>query len=151
MKIGESTSVKRCGTAVLVALGASPQGLGLAEAVSRLKRHGQNTLPHAKPPGVVRVFLHQITSLPTYVLVAAALVSRAIQEWSDAVFICAVLLVNAIIGTYLEHSAQRAAEALHKLVTTSSRVLRDPDAFEVNAEGLVPGNIALLKSGDTFC
>ena len=45
-------------------------------------------------------------------------------------------------------SAQRAAESLHKLVTTNSRVLREADAYEINAERLVPGDIVLLESGD---
>ena len=101
-----------------------------------------------KPPGIVRVFLHQFTSPLIYVLVAAALVSLAIREWSDAGFICAVLLLNAIIGTAQEYSAQRAATALQKLVTTRSRVLREGDTYVRDAEELVPGDIVLLESGE---
>ncbi len=70
------------------------------------------------------------------------------MEWSDAVFIGAVLLINAIIGTIQEFSAQRAATALQQLVMTQCRVLRDGDTFEINAEHLVPGDILLLESGD---
>ncbi len=92
--------------------------------------------------------MHQFASPLIYVLVAAALLSLAIQEWSDAGFITAVLLVNAIIGTFQEYSAQRAAEALHKLVTTRTQVLRDGEAYEIDAEELVPGDIVLLESGD---
>lgn len=133
---------------VLSAWGVSRHGLSEAEAAARLERHGRNALPRAKPPGIVEVFLHQFTSPLIYVLVAAALVSLAIQEWSDAGFIGAVLLVNATIGTFQEYSAQRAAEALHQLVTTNSRVLREGDAYEIDAEALVPGDIVLLESGD---
>jgi len=82
------------------------------------------------------------------VLVAAAILSLAIQEWSDAVFITAVLIINAVIGTIQEYSAQRSAAELHKLVTTISRVMREGDAYELNAEELVPGDIILLESGD---
>ena len=60
----------------------------------------------------------------------------------------AVLLLNAIIGTVQEFSAQRAATALQQLVTTCTRVLRDGDTYEVDAEELVPGDIVLLESGD---
>ena len=134
--------------AVLSALGVSRHGLSHAEAAARLERYGRNALPRVRPPGVVQVFLHQFTSPLIYVLVAAALVSLAIHEWSDAGFIGAVLLVNAIIGTFQEYSAQRAAEALHQLVTTNSRVLREGDAYEINAEELAPGDIVLLESGD---
>jgi potassium/sodium efflux P-type ATPase len=134
--------------AVLSALGVSRHGLSNAEAVARLQHYGGNVLPRTKPPGVVQVFLHQFTSPLIYVLAVAALVSLAIQEWSDAGFIGAVLLVNAIIGTFQEYSAQQAAEALQQLVTTNCRILREGDAYEIDARKLVPGDIVLLESGD---
>ena len=133
------------GDGVLTALRSSHHGLSRLEAATRLEQCGRNALPRAKTPGIVRVFLHQFKSPLIYVLVAAALFSLAIQEWSDAGFIGAVLLVNAIIGTIQEYSAQRAAEALHKLVTSNSRVLREGDTREINAEELVPGDIVLLR------
>ncbi|MGD8617903.1 MAG: HAD-IC family P-type ATPase [Gammaproteobacteria bacterium] len=133
---------------VLAGLHGSPNGLGHAEAAARLQRYGRNALPVVEPPGLALVFLHQFTSPLIYVLLAAALVSLAIREWSDAGFICAVLLLNAIIGTAQEYSAQRAATALQQLVTTRSRVLREGDADERDAEELVPGDIVLLESGE---
>jgi magnesium-transporting ATPase (P-type) len=133
---------------VLAGLQGSPNGLDHAEAAARLQRCGRNALPTAEPPGIVRVFLHQFASPLIYVLVAAALVSLAIREWSDAGFICAVLLLNAIIGTAQEFSAQRAATALRQLVTMRCRVLRAGDTHELDAEELVPGDIVLLESGE---
>ncbi|MDL1959959.1 MAG: HAD-IC family P-type ATPase, partial [Deltaproteobacteria bacterium] len=136
------------GDGVLTALRSSHHGLSRLEAATRLEQYGRNALPRAKPPGIVRVFLHQFISPLIYVLVAAALFSLAIQEWSDAGFIGAVLLVNAIIGTIQEYSAQRAAGALQQLVTSNSRVLREGDTREINAEELVPGDIVLVESGE---
>ncbi|MEN8107926.1 MAG: HAD-IC family P-type ATPase [Pseudomonadota bacterium] len=133
---------------VLAGLHSSPNGLSHAEAATRLQRCGRNALPAAEPPGIARVFMHQFASPLIYVLVAAALVSLAIREWSDAGFICAVLLLNAIIGTAQEYSAQRAATALQQLVTTRSRVLREGDTYERDAEELVHGDIVLLESGE---
>jgi potassium/sodium efflux P-type ATPase len=57
-------------------------------------------------------------------------------------------LVNAIIGTIQEYSAQRAATSLQELTTTVTRVIRNDDSFEINAEELVPGDLVLLESGD---
>jgi len=136
------------GDKVLTALHGSRHGLSRAESAARLQRFGRNALPRAKPPGVFRVFLHQFVSPLIYVLVVAALFSLAIQEFSDAGFIFGVLLVNAIIGTVQEYSAQRAAATLNQLVSTSSRVLREGDLYEIDAEELVPGDIVLLESGD---
>jgi magnesium-transporting ATPase (P-type) len=133
---------------ILAALRSSPNGLPHAEAAARLQQYGRNALPAAEPPGIALVFLHQFVSPLIYVLVAAALFSLVIREWSDAGFICAVLLLNAVIGTVQEYSAQRAATALQQLVTTCSRVLREGDTYERNAEELVPGDIVLLESGE---
>ncbi len=133
---------------VLTGLQGTPNGLGHAEAATRLQRCGRNALPAVAPPGIARVFLHQFASPLIYVLVAAALVSLLIREWSDAGFICAVLLLNAIIGTAQEYSAQRAATALQQLVTTCCRVMREGDTHELDAEELVPGDIVLLESGE---
>lgn len=133
---------------ILTALQASRHGLSHSEASARLTQFGRNTLPRTPPPGVIIVFLHQFVSPLIYVLVAAALLSLLIQEWSDAGFITAVLLINAIIGTIQEYSAQQAAAALQQLVTTNSQVLREGDSYELNAEELVPGDIVLLESGD---
>ena len=133
---------------VLVALKSSLHGLTQSEAVARLEQYGRNTLPQAKPPGIGTVFLRQFASPLIYVLVAAALLSLMIKEWSDAGFISAVLFINAVIGTMQEYSAQRAAAALQELVSTRCRVLREGDTYEINAEELVPGDIVLLESGD---
>lgn len=127
---------------------SSKHGLSQAEVSARLQQYGRNTLPESKPPGIVRIFLRQFASPLIYVLLIAALLSIAIQEWSDAGFIAAVLIINGVIGTIQEHSAQRAAKALRGLVTTSCRVLREGDSYEIDAQDLVPGDIILFESGD---
>ena len=79
-------------------------GLTQAEASARLKKNGPNSLPETKPAGIGIVFLHQFASPLIYVLIIAALLSVAIEEWSDAGFIAAVLLINGMIGTIQEFS-----------------------------------------------
>lgn len=134
--------------AVLSALDSSPHGLSRSETTARIARYGRNILPKAKPPGAGVIFLRQFKSPLIYVLTAAALISLLIQEWSDAGFIFAVLLINAIIGALQEYSAQQAASALQELVASHSRVLREGDTYEIDARELVPGDIVLLESGD---
>ncbi len=133
---------------VLATFNSSLHGLSSSEAVSRLQQYGRNTLPKVKMPGPGKIFLHQFKSPLIYVLVAAAILSIAIKEWSDAAFISAVLFINAVIGTVMEFSAQRAATALQDLVKTKCRVLREDETHDVNADELVPGDIVLLESGD---
>ncbi len=133
---------------VLTRLHTSAHGLSQSEAAARLQSYGRNTLPHPAPPGIGQVFLRQFASPLIYVLLAAALLSLLIREYSDAGFIFAVLMINAVIGTVQEYSAQRAAASLNQLVSTRCKVLRESDTWEIDAEELVPGDIVLLESGD---
>ncbi|MGE5169924.1 MAG: cation-translocating P-type ATPase [Rudaea sp.] len=128
-------------------LATGPAGLDAPEATARLRTFGRNALPRAKPPRLGVVFLRQFKSPLIYVLLAAALVSLLLRDWSDAAFILAVLLVNAAIGTYQEYSAERSADALRSLVSPRARVVRGGTAHDVDAELLVPGDVALLESG----
>jgi Ca2+-transporting ATPase len=134
--------------AVIGLLETTRGGLDAQEAARRLALLGANELPQTGPPGLVRVFLSQFLSPLIYILLAAAVVSLAIREHSDAIFIFAVLLLNAVIGTAQEYSAQKAAAALQRLVPTTTRVLRGGDAYELDAGLLVPGDLVFLESGD---
>ena len=133
---------------ILVALKSSLHGLTQSEATTNFEKYGKNSLPQAKLPGVATVFFQQFASPLIYVLVAATLLSIMIKEWSDAAFISVVLIINAVIGTSQEYSAQRTAAALKELVRTRCRVLREGDTYVITAEELVPGDIVLLESGD---
>ncbi len=123
-------------------------GLTHAEAKAQLKQYGPNRLPEAKPTPLAVLFLRQFLSPLIYILLAAALFSLWMQETSDAVFIAAVLLINAIIGTFQEYSAQNAVNALKHLVPVHATVVRDGETQTIAAEGLCPGDIVLLASGD---
>ena len=70
------------------------QGLTAAEATAGLTRHGPNALPDVGGPSLVAVFLRQFLSPLIYILLAAALVSLALGDIKDALFIGVVLLVN---------------------------------------------------------
>jgi magnesium-transporting ATPase (P-type) len=132
---------------VLVAVGSSPDGLGRADAEARFEQDGPNTLPGAPGAGIWRVFLRQFASPLIYVLLLAAALSAWLREWSDAGFIAAVLLLNALIGTAQENRAERSAQALRTMVSTRTDVVRDGDVFEIDARELVIGDVVLLASG----
>jgi Ca2+-transporting ATPase len=59
-----------------------------------------------------------------------------------------VIAVNAAIGFFTEFQAVRSMQALQELGRTKVKVRREGDIQEVSAEELVPGDIAILESGD---
>jgi calcium-translocating P-type ATPase len=124
------------------------EGLSSREAGVRLKTYGSNRLPDARSAKIVVLFLRQFLSPLIYILLAAAVFSLWSGERNDALFIFAVLLINAIIGTAQEYMAERAAMALKGMVPVHAAARRNGQLVTITAEQLVPGDIVLLASGD---
>ncbi len=133
---------------LLEQLDSGDTGLGSQQVKSRLSEVGLNRLP--EPPGVslFTILLRQFTSPLIYVLLLAALVSLGLGHTTDAIFIFGVLLINTVIGTLQEHSAERSAQALRSMVRTTTTVLREGTPQLIDAEQLVPGDRVNLASGD---
>jgi P-type Ca2+ transporter type 2C len=134
--------------AVWESLRASEEGLSSAEAMSRLENYGPNRLPQQPPPTWWQILLRQFQSPLIYILLAAAVVAILAQDFKDAGFIAAVLAVNAAIGGYQEWRAERSSQALQQLLHIRAAVLRDGEVEEIDADGVVPGDVVWLESGN---
>jgi len=134
--------------AVLAVWRTSETGLSQAEVDRRRREYGPNVLPERGPTPVWRIVLRQFASPLIYILVAAAVVSASIGDIKDAAFIAAVLILNAIIGTYQEWQAEQSSHALKKLLRMHANVERDGEVREIKAEEVVPGDVLWLESGN---
>jgi Ca2+-transporting ATPase len=123
-------------------------GLPKQEALARLAAHGPNELPEAPPVSPLTLFFAQFQSLIVWVLIGAAIVSGALQEWLDAAAILAIVVLNAILGFVQEYKAERSLAALKKLSTTTARVIRDGVLRSIPARELVPGDLIQVEAGD---
>jgi len=128
-------------------LETSVAGLTSVEAALRLRRAGPNLLPTMAPPGALQVGLRQLKSPLIYVLLAAALASLWLGEIGDAGFIGVVLLVNSAIGGWQEWRAEQQRHSLQRLLQVRATVLRDGQSVDVDAAGLVRGDVVALESG----
>lgn len=134
--------------ATLDAFQTTEDGLTADEALARRSVYGENKLPAHEPPTLLTVFAHQFMSPLIYILLIAGFVSLLIQDYKDAIFIFAVVLLNAGIGTFQEYKAERSAAALQSLLKIYARVRRGGDEEQISAEELVPGDVVLLESGN---
>lgn len=123
-------------------------GLVSSDIEALRQKHGFNRLPEPPLPGVHVLFLRQFLSPFIYILIVAAIVSFLLGQNPSGVFIVVVLLLNAIIGTVQEYSAQKSAAALRNMVKGVARVIRDGLAQSIDVEELLPGDVVLLSSGD---
>jgi Ca2+-transporting ATPase len=130
-------------------LGVDPAlGLTRATASQRLAEHGPNALPEEKPLPGWRRLLDQYRSYMQIILVGAAIVSLAIKEWSTAILLVALTILNAVVGLRQEGKAQSAMNALKSMMKITARVRRDGAEAEIPAEEVVVGDTVLLAAGD---
>lgn len=125
-----------------------PKHLTKRQAKQALAKFGANVLPEAKSQSMVLIFLRQFKGPFIYVLFAAAILSFFLGQNINAFFILAVLVINAIIGTVQEFSAEKAASALKKMVPSFATVIRDNKLIKINSEEVVPKDLVQLAPGD---
>lgn len=132
------------------ALDATPQGLSGEEAKARLQRLGVNTL---KARGYLRIpalLWRQISSPVVLFLIAAAVLSFAMHDATDAVIILLIVLISALLGFWQEFRAATAAASLQQLVAVQADVLRDGAVMKVALEEVVPGDVVILAAGSSI-
>ena len=124
------------------------EGLPAGRAAQLLGTNGPNALPEEKPkPGWLR-FLDEYRSYMQIILSVAAIVSLAIKEWSTAVLLLALTVLNAVVGLRQQGKAESAMNALKSMMKATARVRRDGTEAEIPAEQLVVGDVVLIAAGD---
>ncbi|MFG2479575.1 cation-translocating P-type ATPase [Streptomyces fagopyri] len=134
---------------VVTALGVDPAvGFSAARAAELRTAYGPNALPEEERVPVWRRFLAQYRSYMQIVLVVAGAVSLFIREWTTAVLLLVLTLLNAVVGLRQEGRAESAMNALKSMMRATARVRRDGSEAEIPAEQLVVGDIVLISAGD---
>ena len=125
---------------VLAAFDSVPSGLSSEQAAERLARHGPKALPASARPHSLRRFFAQFNNALIYFLMAAALGALLLGHRVDAAVI--VVVVNALIGFVQEGRAEKALDAIPRMISPRANVLvlRDGRRLGVPVSDLVPGD-----------
>ncbi|MBI4193257.1 MAG: cation-transporting P-type ATPase, partial [Candidatus Colwellbacteria bacterium] len=132
----------------LAALSSSTEGLGAVEVEKRRAIFGANTLnEHARTPRL-RVLFDQFRSPLILILIIAGVITAFLGEHVETAAIFTAVIINAALGFYQENKAENALELLTAYVRMFTRVRRDGREVEIDAAGLVPGDIVRIRQGD---
>ncbi|HLK45330.1 MAG TPA: HAD-IC family P-type ATPase, partial [Acidimicrobiales bacterium] len=135
-------------TDVLALLGSGATGLRAAEVARRRLACGPNRLERVRRRPLALRFLAQLWSFFAVLLwIAAAcawLAGLAQLAWA----IAAVVVINGTFSFLQEYRAERAIEALERLLPHAVTVFRDGAAVRVEAIDLVPGDVVRVEEGD---
>jgi len=126
---------------------ASPNGLDAEEANRRLEQYGPNQLEEKRENPILK-FLSFFWGPIAWMIEVAAILSIAVGHIDDFIIVVVMLVVNAVIGFWQEFQAANAVEALKKQLALKARVKRTGRWQEIEAAGLVPGDVVRLRLGD---
>lgn len=124
------------------------QGLSEEAAQKRLKQVGLNQLTEGEKSSWLSIFIDQFKDFMVLVLLAATFISGLLGEYTDAIAIMAIVVLNAFLGFIQEVRAEQSLSALKKLSAPTAKVLRGGKWFRLPAVQLVPGDIVHLEGGD---
>ena len=81
-------------------------------------------------------------------LVIVAVASIAIGQVATGIFVALLVTFNIVMGSRQELKAHASVDALAQLQVPHARVRRAGRVEQIEAIGLVPGDVALLEAGD---
>ncbi|SDB48440.1 Ca2+-transporting ATPase [Ruminococcaceae bacterium FB2012] len=127
---------------------SEPVGLTAARAERLLNLNGPNRLGEGKRTSAVRIFAGQFHDVMVMILLIAVGISVAIGEYTDAIPILLIVVMNAVLGFVQEYRAERTLEKLAELTAPEAKVYRDGRLVSMPAERLVVGDVIELTAGD---
>ncbi|MFZ1745212.1 MAG: cation-transporting P-type ATPase [Nitrospirales bacterium] len=136
------------GESVLKAVASQVGGLTPDVAAQRLALYGPNRLRPPKKQSSWQRFFAQFHNILIYILLGAGMVTAMLGHWVDTSVILGVVIINAVIGFLQEGKAERAMDAIRRMLSVQACGLRDGTRCPISAESLVPGDIVFLQSGD---
>ena len=129
-------------------LNSKNRGLTDAEVTERRSEYGENRLPEEKAVSVWGILLDQVKSPLVSIILAAAILSLILGEYSDAGIILAVVVIDVIMGFAQEYKAQRTYVSLKGFLQPMTTAIRDGRRIEVQVWELVPGDLVILNAGE---
>lgn len=123
-------------------------GLSTAQVEQQRCTYGDNVLAEEQKKSVIQVFLEQFKDLLVIILMITAVISAVTGNAESTLVILAVIVLNAVLGTWQHFKAEKSLESLKAMSAPNAKVMRNGVKVEVPASDIVPGDILLLEAGD---
>jgi P-type Ca2+ transporter type 2C len=133
---------------VLEGFGTGREGLSEQEARRRLQQFGPNTLEKARAEPPYRKLAVNFTHLMAVLLWIAGAIAFAARLPELGITIWCVNIINGLFSFWQEYRAQRAIQALRRLLPPKASIIRAGVERKIPAEEVVPGDLLLLSEGD---
>jgi Ca2+-transporting ATPase len=125
-------------------------GLSSEEAARRLEQYGRNELIERGAKSPWAILWEQLTGIMVVILIISAVISIILGEYTDAIVIMIIVVLNALLGFTQEYRAEQAMAALKRMAVPRVHVRRDGRLREIPAGEIVPGDVIVLEAGNAI-
>ncbi len=134
---------------VLARLETGRKGLTDEEARRRRREGGTNAVDGPGERSRLEILRDQVANLPSALLIGSAGLSVLVRELLDAGAIAAAVGLDAGIGYAIERTNEDLLAAWQRLEAGEARVLREGRIRKIPARELMPGDVLIVRAGDT--
>ncbi|CZR53360.1 related to Ca2+-transporting ATPase [Phialocephala subalpina] len=124
-------------------------GLSKRQVADLQKDHPPNELEGGDGIAWYKILIKQCSNAMILVLVFAMALSFGVGDYIEGGVLAAVIVLNVSIGFFQEFKAEKKMDSLRALSSPSASVLRDGNVDVIPSAEVVPGDIVILKTGDT--
>lgn len=133
----------------------SEDGLSTKESHNRLANFGLNEIRDTNKKNYIKEYLKQYIHFFAILLEVAAMLAFIANVYVPnagndilAYAIFAAVFINATFAFWQEYKADKAMEALLRLMPIMVKAMRNANVEIIDAKDLVPGDIIILEEGD---
>ena len=137
-------------------------GLSSTEVSERQKKFGLNALKKVKRKNIISLFFSQLKEIMSILLLIAGLFALGLTiyqniqtpnepdvlAYSQSSIILFIVFINAFFSATQEYKSNSAIEALQKMSSPKSKVLRDGKMNLIPSNELTIGDILFVEAGD---
>ena len=132
------------------AVGSGEQGLSSSQVKDQQIKFGPNVITAAKGQNKLWKFLKNFTSLMAILLWVSGFIAMFAQMLELGIAIWAVNIINGLFSFWQENQAQKASDALKKMLPTKATVIRDGQSQQIDTAEIVPGDLLVISAGDSI-
>ncbi|MGL4991448.1 MAG: calcium-translocating P-type ATPase, PMCA-type [Sarcina sp.] len=124
------------------------KGLSSSEAKRRQEKYGFNEIIRGNRTSAIKIFFSQFNDFITWVLIGATIISGIMGDTADAITICIIIILNAILGFIQEYRTEKSLDALKAMSAPTCKVYRDNNVKVIATTDVTLGDIIILEAGD---
>ena len=135
---------------IYLELASGDNGISKISAQERLKIYGPNKLKAIRKTPLIIRFCYNFANL----LAVLMWVGSILSFWTgmpEAGWACIVVIIaNAIFSFWQEYKAEKAIDALKRMIPSYARVTREGIETKVHTSDIVPGDVIIIEEGDNI-